>query len=82
MQECLLNETTDNAYSATLSCEKAVERERGIQQLTNEYNRTSEYSFVIVGSNRGIDQDKEGIYGRSTMLDGKETFKRIFIKRV
>lgn len=37
--------------------------------------------FEIVGSNRGVDQDPEGVYGRGTYLNGKETFKRIFIKR-
>lgn len=37
--------------------------------------------FEIMGSNRGVDQDPSGIYGRSTYLDGKETFKRLFIKR-
>ena len=36
--------------------------------------------FTIVGSNRGVDQDPEGVYGRSTMLDGKEVFKRLFIQ--
>jgi len=36
--------------------------------------------FEIIGANRGIDQDPKGIYGRSTYLNGKETFKRIFIK--
>jgi hypothetical protein len=37
--------------------------------------------FFILGSNRDIDQDETGYYGRSTMLAGKETFKRIFIQR-
>lgn len=36
--------------------------------------------FEILGANRGIDQDPNGIYGRSTYISGKETFKRIFIK--
>lgn len=36
--------------------------------------------FKIVGSNRGRKQDSEGYYGRSTYIDGKETYKRIFIK--
>lgn len=36
--------------------------------------------FQIVGSNRGRKQDSEGYYGRSTYIDGKETYKRIFIK--
>lgn len=36
--------------------------------------------FEIVGSNRGIDQDPNGIYGRGYYLNGKETFKRLFIR--
>jgi len=37
--------------------------------------------FEIVGSNRGIDQDPKGVYGRGSYLNGKETFKRLFIRR-
>lgn len=37
--------------------------------------------FEIVGSNRGVDQDPNGVYGRGSYLCGKETFKRLFIKR-
>lgn len=36
--------------------------------------------FEIVGSNRGVDQDINAIYGRGSFLNGKETFKRLFIK--
>jgi hypothetical protein len=36
--------------------------------------------FELIGSNRGVDQDPNGIYGYGSYLDGKETFKRIFIK--
>lgn len=36
--------------------------------------------FQILGSNRGIDQDTNRIYGRGTYLNGRETFKRLFIK--
>ena len=36
--------------------------------------------FEIIGSNRGIDQDPEGVYGRGSFLNGKETFKRLFIR--
>ncbi len=36
--------------------------------------------FEILGCNRGIEQDPNGIYGRSAYLNGKEVFKRIFIK--
>ena len=36
--------------------------------------------FEIVGSNRGVDQDPNGVYGRGSLIKGKETFKRIFIK--
>jgi len=37
--------------------------------------------FELLGCNRGIDQDPNGIYGRGSMLGGTETFKRLFIKR-
>ena len=36
--------------------------------------------FEIIGCNRGIDQDPNGIYGRGSFLHGKETFKRLFIR--
>lgn len=36
--------------------------------------------FEIVGSNRGVDQDPNKIFGRGSHLNGKETFKRLFIK--
>lgn len=36
--------------------------------------------FEILGCNRGVDQDPNGIYGKSSYLNGKETFKRIFIR--
>lgn len=36
--------------------------------------------FEILGSNRGVDQDPEGVYGRGSHLNGKETFKRLFIR--
>jgi len=36
--------------------------------------------FEILGSNRGVNQDANKIYGRGTLINGKETFKRIFIK--
>jgi hypothetical protein len=35
--------------------------------------------FEIVGSNRGVNQDPKGIYGKGSYLSGKETFKRLFI---
>lgn len=38
--------------------------------------------FEIIGSNRGIDQDPNGIYGKSSYLNGKETFKRLFIRNL
>lgn len=37
--------------------------------------------FDIVGCNRGVEQDPNGIYGRGSFLRGKETFKRLFIQR-
>jgi len=36
--------------------------------------------FEIVGSNRGVDQDPNGTYGKGSYLNGKETFKRLFIR--
>lgn len=37
--------------------------------------------FEILGSNRGVDQDPNGVYGRGAYLNGKEVFKRLFIRR-
>ena len=37
--------------------------------------------FELIGSNRGVDQDPNGIYGRGSLINGKETFKRLFIRR-
>lgn len=42
-------------------------------------DKYSPEQFEILGSNRGIDQDPTGYFGRSTYLSGKETFKRLFI---
>lgn len=36
--------------------------------------------FEIIGSNRGINQDPKGVYGRGSFINGKETFKRLFIR--
>ena len=36
--------------------------------------------FAILGSNRGVGQDPRGVYGRGSLLNGKEVFKRLFIK--
>jgi hypothetical protein len=36
--------------------------------------------FELIGSNRGVDQDPKGVYGRGSHVNGKETFKRVFIK--
>lgn len=36
--------------------------------------------FEIIGCNRGVDQDPNGVYGRGSYLNGKETFKRLFIR--
>jgi hypothetical protein len=37
--------------------------------------------FELIGSNRDVEQDPNGIYGRGSLLNSKETFKRLFIKR-
>jgi hypothetical protein len=36
--------------------------------------------FEIIGSNRGVDQDPNRVYGRGSLVNGKETFKRLFIR--
>jgi hypothetical protein len=36
--------------------------------------------FEILGSNRGVDQDPNKIYGRGSYLKEKEVFKRLFIR--
>ena len=37
--------------------------------------------FKLLGCNRDIEQDPQGVFGRGSYLDGKETFKRLFIQR-
>ena len=41
---------------------------------------TNEDQFEILGSNRGVDQDPNKIYGKGSYLNGKEVYKRLFIK--
>ena len=36
--------------------------------------------FEILGCNRGIDQDPNGVYGRSAYIHNVEVFKRLFIQ--
>jgi hypothetical protein len=43
-------------------------------------DKYSPEQFELVGSNRGVAQDINGIYGRGSYINGKETYKRIFIK--
>lgn len=45
--------------------------------IMDNYNSNQ---FEILGSNRGVDQDSSGVFGRSSYINGKETFKRIFIR--
>ena len=35
--------------------------------------------FEILGCNRGVQQYSNGVYGRSTYINGKEVFKSLFI---
>lgn len=46
----------------------------------NFLDKYSPNQFEIVGSNRGVDQDPNGVYGKGSYINGKETFKRLFIK--
>jgi len=43
-------------------------------------DKYSPEQFELLGSNRGVDQDPRGIYGRGSYINSKETFKRIFIR--
>jgi len=43
-------------------------------------NKFNPEQFEIVGSNRGVNQDPNKVYGRGSILKGKETFKRLFIR--
>ena len=43
-------------------------------------DKYSSEQFEILGANRGVGQDPDGIYGRSTYVNGKETYKKLFIK--
>ncbi len=43
-------------------------------------DKYSPEQFELLGANRGVDQDPNGIYGQGSYLNGKETFKRIFIR--
>jgi len=36
--------------------------------------------FEILGSNRGVDQDPNNVYGKGSYLNGKEVYKRLFIR--
>lgn len=38
--------------------------------------------FEILGANRGVNQDPAGIYGKGSYINGKEVFKRIFIRNL
>ncbi|MBI2414372.1 DNA methyltransferase [candidate division WWE3 bacterium] len=37
--------------------------------------------FEILGSNRGVNQDPNNIYGRGSYLKGKEVYKRLFVRK-
>jgi len=38
--------------------------------------------FELLGCNRGVNQDPNGTYGKGSYLNGKETFKRLFIRNL
>jgi len=46
--------------------------------ITFLYYLDSTYARLL-GTNRGVDQDPSGVYGRSSYVNDKETFKRLFI---
>lgn len=44
-------------------------------------NKFCPTQFEILGCNRGVNQDPNGVYGRSSYLNGKETYKTLFIRK-
>lgn len=47
----------------------------------NFLSRYDPKQYEILGSNRGVNQDETGYFGRSSFINGKETYKRLFIKQ-
>ena len=47
----------------------------------NFLSRYDPEQYEILGSNRGVNQDEVGYFGRSSFVGGKETYKRLFIKQ-
>jgi len=46
------------------------------------FDKYNPKQFKIIGSNIGVNQDPNKIYGRSSALNGKQTFIRVFIKKI
>jgi len=44
-------------------------------------NKYCPEQFEILGCNRGVDQDPNGIFGRGSYIKGYEVFKRLFIQK-
>lgn len=59
---------------------KDYEGVMGVPITYLQFHNPKEY--VLLGSNRGINQTPDRYYGRSSYINGKETFKRLFIKRL
>ena len=74
--------TYDNYDAIEVSKVKEIPRDyKGVMGVPISFlHKFNPEQFEIVGCNRGIGQDVNGVYGRSSFLNGKETFKRLFIK--
>lgn len=75
--------TYDNYNAIEVRKVKEIPRDyKGVMGVPVSFlHKFNPEQFKIVGSNRGVGQDiKNGVYGRGTFLNGKETFKRLFIK--
>ncbi len=44
------------------------------------FNRYRPDQFEILGSNCGVKQDSTGYFGRKSLINGRSTFKRIFVR--
>ena len=74
--------TYDNYNAIEVRKVKEIPRDyKGVMGVPVSFlHKFNPEQFKIVGSNRGVRQDiKNGVYGRGTFLNGKETFKRLFI---
>jgi hypothetical protein len=75
-------EKYDNYDAIEVSLVKNIPRDyKGVMGVPVSFlDSHNPAQFEVVGSNRGVDQDPNKIYGRGSYLHGKEVYKRLFIR--